>query len=56
VFCARYPGSQLQRAGNLIWLDYADLLIGGGRIRDLEDAQVTPVGLLGDYYRDCAIT
>jgi len=46
-------GSQLQRAGNLIWLDYADLLIGGlARIRDLEDAQVTPVGLLGDYYRD----
>jgi tetratricopeptide (TPR) repeat protein len=46
-------GSQLQRAGKLIWLDYADLRIGGlARIRDVDDPQVTPVGLIGDYYRD----
>lgn len=45
-------GSQLKRGGNLIWLDYADLLLGGlARIRDVDDPQVTPVGLIGDYYR-----
>jgi pimeloyl-ACP methyl ester carboxylesterase/tetratricopeptide (TPR) repeat protein len=46
-------GSQLKRNGNLIWLDYADLLLGGlAQIRDVDDPQVTPVGLMGEYYLD----
>jgi len=46
-------GSKLERRGNTIWLDYIDLAIGGlGRIRDIEDAQVRPVGLIEDFYGD----
>jgi CHAT domain-containing protein len=46
-------GSQLERRGNVIWLDYIDLAVGGlGRIRDVDDAQVKAVGLVSAYYRD----
>ncbi len=44
-------GSKLDRRGNVIWLDYVDLAIGGlGRIRDIEDVDVQPVGLIEDFY------
>ncbi len=46
-------GSKLDRRGNVIWLDYVDLAIGGlGRIRDIEDGEVEPVGLIEDFYGD----
>ena len=44
-------GSKLERRGNVIWLDYVDLAIGGlGRIRDVDDGEVRPVGLIEDFY------
>jgi len=44
-------GSKLDRRGNVIWLDYVDLAIGGlGRIRDIDDSDVQPVGLIEDFY------
>ncbi|MCC7549045.1 MAG: CHAT domain-containing protein [Burkholderiales bacterium] len=46
-------GSKLERRGNTIWLDYVDLAIGGlGRIRDIEDGEVRPIGLIEDFYGD----
>lgn len=46
-------GSHLERNGNRIWLDYADLLLGGlARLRDVDDPQVTPMGLVGDCYQE----
>ena len=45
-------GSQLERDGNRIWLDYLDLAVGGiARLRDLNDARIEPAGVMGDYYR-----
>jgi len=46
-------GSKLDRRGNTIWLDYVDLAIGGlGRIRDIDDGEVRPIGLIEDFYGD----
>ncbi|MCW5620743.1 MAG: CHAT domain-containing protein [Burkholderiales bacterium] len=46
-------GSKLERRGNVIWLDYVDLAIGGlGRIRDVDDREVIPVGLIENFYGD----
>lgn len=46
-------GSLLERKRDCIWLDYADLLVGGlGKLGDIHDRDVRASGLLGEYYED----
>ncbi|MEQ6342085.1 MAG: CHAT domain-containing protein [Gammaproteobacteria bacterium] len=44
-------GSQLERKGECIWLDFPNLMMGGlAKIKDIHDSNVKATGLLGEYY------
>jgi pimeloyl-ACP methyl ester carboxylesterase len=46
-------GSELERDGGPVWLNYIGLLAGGlSRISDVDDPKVAASGLIGDYYGD----
>jgi pimeloyl-ACP methyl ester carboxylesterase len=44
-------GSSLDSKKDRVWLEYADLMTSGlGKIKDVDDANIQPTGLLGEYY------